>query len=44
MVNLNLTKLLKIHIQEDHPCSIHKEDSIMIMINQGRNSEGVHHK
>jgi hypothetical protein len=32
-------KLIKIHIQEDHPCSIHKEYSIMIMISQGRNSE-----
>ena len=25
MVNQNLRKLLKIHIQEDHPCSSHKE-------------------
>jgi hypothetical protein len=29
MVNQNLRKLLKIHIQEDHPCSRHKEASIM---------------
>ena len=35
---------MKIHIQEDHPCSSHKEDSIMIMINQGRILEGLHHK
>jgi hypothetical protein len=44
MVNQNLRKLLKIHLQEDHPCSSHKEDSIMIMISQGKNSEGLHHK
>ena len=25
-------------------CSSHKEASIMIMISQGRNSEGIHHK
>jgi hypothetical protein len=37
-------KLLKIHLQEDHMCSSHKEASIMIMINQGINSEGIHHK
>jgi hypothetical protein len=44
MVNHNLRKLLKIHLQEYHPCSSHKEDSIMIMISQGRNSEGLHQK
>jgi hypothetical protein len=44
MVNQNLRKLLKINLQEDHSCSIHKEASIMIMIGQGRNSEGLHHK
>ena len=44
MVNHNLRKLLKIHLQEDHPCSSHKEDSIMIMINQGKNLEGIRHK
>jgi hypothetical protein len=44
MVNQNLRKILKIHIQEDHLCSSHKEASIMIMISQGRNSEGLHHK
>src|ERR1700722_2544127 len=44
MVNQNLRKLLKIHLQEDHPCSSHKEASIMIMINQGKNSEGLCHK
>jgi hypothetical protein len=44
MVNHNIRKLLKIHIQEDHPCSSQKEASIMIMIIQGRNSEGLHHK
>jgi hypothetical protein len=44
MVNQNLIKLLKIHLQDDHPCSRHKEASIMIMISQGRNSEGLHHK
>ena len=30
--NQNLRKLLKIHLQEYHPCSSHKETSIMIMI------------
>jgi hypothetical protein len=44
MVNQNLRKLLKIHLKEDHPCSSHKEASIMIMISQGKNSEGLHHK
>jgi hypothetical protein len=44
MVNHNLRKLLKIHLQEGHPCSSHKEVSIMIMISQGKNSEGLHHK
>jgi hypothetical protein len=44
MVNHNLRKLLKIHLEEDHPCSSHKEASIMIMISQGRNSERLHHK
>jgi hypothetical protein len=43
MVNHNLRKLLKIHLQEDHPCSSHKEASIMIMISQGKNSEGLPH-
>jgi septal ring factor EnvC (AmiA/AmiB activator) len=37
-------KTNKIHLQEDHPCSSHKEASIMIMINQERNSEELHHK
>jgi septal ring factor EnvC (AmiA/AmiB activator) len=31
-------KTIEDHLQEDHPCSSHKEGSIMIMINQGRNS------
>jgi hypothetical protein len=44
MVNHNLIKLFKIHLQEDHPCSSHKEDSIMIMISQEKNSEGLRHK
>jgi hypothetical protein len=44
MVNHNLRKLIKKHLQENHPCSRHKEASIMIMISQGRNSEGLHHK
>jgi hypothetical protein len=44
MVNQNLIKLLKIHLQEDHLCSSNKEASIMIMISQGINSEGLHHK
>jgi hypothetical protein len=44
MVNQNLRKLLKIHLQEDHPCSSHKEASIMIMISEGKNSEGLCHK
>jgi hypothetical protein len=44
MVNQNLRKLLKIHLQEDHPCSSHKEASIMIMTNQGKNLEGLRHK
>jgi len=44
MVNQNLRKILNIHLQEDHPCSSHKEASIMIMIIQGINSKGLHHK
>jgi hypothetical protein len=44
MVNQNLRKILKIHLQEYHPCSIHKEASIMIMISQGKNLEGLRHK
>jgi hypothetical protein len=43
IVNHNLRKLLKIHIQEDHPCSSHKEASIMIMISQKKNLEGLLH-
>jgi hypothetical protein len=38
MVNQNLRKIIKIQLQEDHPCPSHKEASIMIMILQGRNS------
>jgi hypothetical protein len=41
MVNHNLRKILKIHLQEEHPCSSQKEASIMIMISQGRNSKGL---
>jgi hypothetical protein len=44
MVNENLRKLLKIHLQGDHPCSSHKEASIMVMISQDKNSEGLRHK
>ena len=44
MFNRNLRKILKIHLQEDHPCSSHKEASIMIMISQRKNSEGLRHK
>jgi hypothetical protein len=44
MVNQNLGKLLKIHLQEKNPCSSHKEASITIMISQGKNSEGLCHK
>jgi hypothetical protein len=44
MVNRNLKRLLKIHLQEDHLCSSHKEASIMIMTSQGRNSKGLHQK
>jgi hypothetical protein len=44
MVNQNIRKLLKIHLQEDHPCSSHKEDSIIIMMSQGKNSEGLRQK
>ena len=44
MVNQNLGKLLKIHLQEYHPCSTHKKASIMIMISQRKNSEGIRHK
>jgi hypothetical protein len=43
-VNQNIRKLLKIHLQENHPCSSHKEASIMIMISQGKNSKGLCHK
>jgi chromosome segregation ATPase len=41
MVNQIIRKLLKIHLQEYHPCSSHKEVSIMIMMIQGINSEGL---
>jgi hypothetical protein len=44
MVNHNLRKLLKIHLQGDHPCSSHKEDSIMIMVSHDKNSKGLRHK
>jgi hypothetical protein len=46
MVNQNLGKLLKIHLQEYHPCSSHKEASIMIMImiSQRKILEGIPHK
>jgi hypothetical protein len=44
MVNQNLRKLLKIHLQEYHPCSSHKEASIMILISQEKQSEGLRHK
>jgi len=44
MVNRNLRKILKIHLQKAYPCSSHKEASIMIMIKQGINSEGLDHK
>jgi hypothetical protein len=44
MFDQNLRKLIKIHLQEDHPCSNHKEASVMIMISQGINSEGQHQK
>jgi hypothetical protein len=33
-----------IHFQEDHLLSDNKEDSTMIVINQGMNSEGLHHR
>jgi hypothetical protein len=44
--------IIEIHLQEDPPHSSNKEASIImkgsteekIMINQGRNSEGLHHK
>ena len=42
MVNRNLRKLLKIHLQEDHPCSRDKEASIIIC--EDKNSEGLRHK
>jgi hypothetical protein len=44
MVEQNLRKILKIHLQQGHPCSRHKEASIMIMTSQGQNSEGLGHK
>jgi hypothetical protein len=44
MVKHNLITLLKIYLQECHPCSSHKEASIMIMISQGKNSEGLRYK
>jgi hypothetical protein len=44
MFNQNLRKLLKIHLQEDHPCSSHKQASIIIMISERKNSEGLCHK
>ena len=52
MVNLNQTKMIEIHLQEDPPHSSHKEASIRmkgltkekIMIIQAKNLEGIHHK
>jgi hypothetical protein len=54
MVNKNQRRMsiIEIHLQQDLPHSSNKEASIMmkgsteekIMINQGRNSEGLHHK
>ena len=44
MVNHNIRKLIKIYFQEDPPHSSHKEASIMIMISQDKNSEGIRHK
>jgi hypothetical protein len=44
VINQNLRKLLKIHLQEYHPCSSYKEASIMIMTSQGKNSEGLRHE
>jgi hypothetical protein len=41
IVNQNLRKLIKRHLQEDHPHSRHKEPSIMII--QGRNSTRLQH-
>jgi hypothetical protein len=46
MVDKNQRKMsiIEIHLQEDLPHSSKKEASIMIMISQGNNSEGLHHK
>jgi hypothetical protein len=44
MVNPNLRKLIRVHLDEYHPCSSHKEASIMTMISQGRNSKGLCHR
>jgi hypothetical protein len=44
MVSQNQRKMKEMHLQEDPPHSSHKEASIMIMISQGRNSEGLHQK
>jgi hypothetical protein len=37
-------KTIEYNLQEYHPCSSHKKDSIMIMISQRKNSEGLRHK
>jgi hypothetical protein len=52
MVNKNQRRIIEIHLQQDLPLSGRKEVSTImkesteekIMINQGRNLEGLHHK
>jgi hypothetical protein len=52
MVSKNQRRIIEIHIQQDLPHSGNKEASTImkgsteekIMISQGRNSEGLHHK
>jgi hypothetical protein len=44
MVSKDQRKMIDTHLQEDPPYSSHKEASILIMISQGKNSEGLHHK
>jgi hypothetical protein len=44
MVNQNQRKMIETHLHKDPPHSSHKGDSLMILINQGSNSEGLHQK
>jgi hypothetical protein len=52
MASKNQRRIIEIHLQQDLPCSGNKEASTImkgsieekIMINRGRNPEGIHNK